>query len=102
MMDRLRGDIESERGDTYLSCRSTIMAFRREDGGCMRMEWKGTNRFEVSDALARGVPGLRAQKTLFLEHKAGTYEETADYGEDDTDDLEGVSLRTEARREGAP
>lgn len=46
-----------------------------------------TNRFEVSDTLARGVPGLRAQETFFLEHEAGTYEETADYGEDDTDDL---------------
>lgn len=68
----------------------------------MRVEWKRTNRFEVSDALARDVPGLRAQKAFFLEDEAGTYEKTASYGEDDTDDLEGVSLRTEGRKEGAP
>ena len=78
------------------------MAVRCEDDGYMRIEWKGTDRFEVSDALARGVPGLRAQKTFFLEYEAGTDEQTAGYGEDDPDNLEGVSLRIEGRREGTP
>lgn len=35
----------------------------------MRMGWK-TNRLEIRDTLACGMPGLRAQKTLFLEYKA--------------------------------
>lgn len=50
--------------------------------------WNRTNRFEVGDTLACGVPGLRAQKTFFLEYKAGAYEETAGDCENDTDDLE--------------
>lgn len=52
--------------------------------------WNGTDRFEVGDTLACGMPGLRAQEAFFLEHEAGAYEETADDGKDDTDDLEGV------------
>jgi hypothetical protein len=39
------------------------------------------------------VPGLRAQETLFLEDEAGADEEAADDGEDDADDLGGVSVR---------
>lgn len=50
-------------------------------------EMSGTDRFEIGDALARGVPGLRAQEALFLEYEATAYEDTADNGEDDADDL---------------
>ena len=33
------------------------------------------------------MPGLRAQQTFLLEDKAGSNEDTADYGEDDANDL---------------
>jgi hypothetical protein len=35
------------------------------------------------------VPGLRAQQTFLFEDKAGSNEDTADYGEDDANDLGG-------------
>jgi hypothetical protein len=35
------------------------------------------------------VPGLRAQQTFLFEDKAASNEDTADYGEDDANDLGG-------------
>jgi hypothetical protein len=45
-----------------------------------------TYRFEVSNSLTC-VPGLRAQQTFLFEDEAGPNENTADYGEDDANNL---------------
>lgn len=39
------------------------------------------------------MPGLRAQQTFLFEDKAGSNEDTAEYGEDDTNDLGGGDNR---------
>lgn len=52
-----------------------------------------TYRFQVPNSLTRCVPGLRAQQTFLFEDKAGSNEDTADYGEDDANDLGGGDNR---------
>jgi hypothetical protein len=46
-----------------------------------------TYRFQVPNSLTRCMPGLRAQQPFLFEDKAGSNEDTAEYGEDDTNDL---------------
>ena len=50
-----------------------------------------TYGFQVGDSLTRRMPGLRAQQTLLFENKAGSDEDTADYREDDANDLGSVT-----------
>jgi hypothetical protein len=50
-----------------------------------------TYGFQVGDSLTRCVPGLRAQQTLLFEYEAGSDEDTANYGENDANDLDGVT-----------
>jgi hypothetical protein len=52
-------------------------------------EQEVAHRFQVSDTLACCVPGLRAQQTLLLENEARADEDTAEYGEDDANNLRG-------------
>ncbi len=53
-------------------------------------EWV-TYGFQVGDSLTRRMPGLRAQQTFLFEDKAGSDEDTADYREDDANDLGSVT-----------
>jgi len=52
-----------------------------------------TYRFQVRNSLTCCVPGLRAQQTFLFEDKAASNEDTADYGEDDANDLGGGDNR---------
>jgi hypothetical protein len=52
-----------------------------------------TYRFQVPNSLTRCVPGLRAQQTFLFEDEAASNEDTADYGEDDANDLSGGDNR---------
>ena len=52
-----------------------------------------TYRFQVCNSLTRFLPGLRAQQTFLFEDKAASNEDTADYGEDDANDLGGGDNR---------
>lgn len=45
------------------------------------------DRSQVSNTLACCVPGLRAQQTLLLENETRADQDTADYGENDANDL---------------
>jgi hypothetical protein len=68
-----------------LRCRN----FERSDAEQEKGE--ETYRFQVSDTLTRCVPGLRAQQTFLFEDKAASNEDTANYREDDANDLGGVT-----------